>query len=114
MKKYLIQKNKCKISSSMRELIKINSFKKLILENLNKKFPHYYNFIENVEDSGKYCFGIAIYNVPKKMVEKVENYVLKLDWELCRKNNFCLVPLVRNKEITKQYYPNLLKSNGEN
>lgn len=117
LKNFMLKKYK--INNDMRKQIEIDKFKNIILTILNKKYPNYYIELEHVSDSGDYCLGIAIYNVPEKMLDKVTNYVLDLDWKLCAKkesnknkskfDRFSLVPLIHSEEITKKYYPEIIQ-----
>ena len=87
---------------------RITSSKKLCnyaLRSLRKKFP---GLIIEINPVIGGTHEVNVFNTPARQVRKVKDAILDLDGQNCIGTRFCLIPMVRNKAVTKKYYSDKL------
>lgn len=52
-----------------------------------------------------YVLCVRVYAVPRAKVKRVEKTVFELEERLLTKTRYILLPMVKNLEVTRQYYP---------
>ena len=79
--------------------------KKKMLSVFTKAFPLYCVRFEGLNE-GPESIGVGGFNVPKEKVTLVRNKIFDLSEDF---DDYCIIPMVRNVETTKEYYPELIK-----
>lgn len=79
-----------------------------IRQGLESQFPRLTFQIELSESEKD--FRVGVFGVPMPDVEKVTEFLLKLDWDLCASEGFVLTPLVRDEKTTAEHYPDKMPS----
>ena len=76
----------------------------MVLRALNHSFPTCVVRRESAgEDSA--LIGVGVYGVSPQLIEAVERRIAHLDQTLCVGSDYALIPLVRDIETTKRFYP---------
>ncbi len=78
-----------------------------VLTSVRRVFPYYPVRIEELGDNEP-GFSVGVFDVPKEDVKQVEEFIFDLDDKLCEGTNTVILPIVRNRQVTEAYYPNLL------
>lgn len=85
----------------------LDDIKKLLTQKIKQ---HYYYPIEvrsSVDEENTLC--IYIYCVEKSIENELEEYIYKLQEDLDPGYDFLFLPMVKNLEVTKKYYPDMFK-----
>lgn len=53
----------------------------------------------------EYVLCVRIFAVPRAEVERLENVIFELEERLLVESRYILLPMVKNLEVTRQYYP---------
>lgn len=79
----------------------------IILEAITKVFREYPATVEqSAEDQNVFC--VRVYAVPENVVDEVEDLILDLQERISTDAEYILLPMVKNLEVTKEYYPEYL------
>jgi hypothetical protein len=86
----------------------ISELKAHVSHKIQTAFPTAHVRISQLsEDPGD--LGVSVFNVAKDQVRAAKDLILDLDEELCLKQNWALIPMVRDVETTVRFYPQFAK-----
>lgn len=76
---------------------------------LSVQFPTFpVSIVESPDDNQVLC--VRVFCVPSEETRAVKATINQIEQEVCPEGDFLLLPMVKNPEVTKQYYPQFMPS----